>query len=1456
MKQVQSNSRILAASLLALSLAAMVLSSGCTGGSAPPPPPISVSLSPSTAQSVDQGQSIKFTATVSNDSVNKGVSWALMQNNSACSPGCGTISPASTPSGQPATYSAPTAINANLQFNVVATSVADTTKSASDQTTAVPPPALNNPGTLPTATVGQAYSFQLTEVGGVSPFTWSITSGSLPAGLSLNSSTGLISGTPTAAVVAAAKVASPSQPLVINTSNITIQVIDSGSPQLKASQVLAFAVSGKASTSTALTSSANPSSSGQNVTFTATVSSASPGTPTGTVTFLDGATSLGTSTLNASAQATFSTSSLSLGSHSITAQYGGDANFSSSTSSALAQVVNSVPDFSLSASPSTLTLAPGASGTATITVNPVNGFNGSVSFAASGLPNGVSPSFSPIANNSSTLTLSASATAATGTVTVTVTGTSGGLTHNVSLSLTVIPKSVPACSASSVGGPSITTQPTAQTVTLTNSPQTATFSVSATSGNGSTLSYQWYVGAQPSVTGSSPIPGATSPTYTTPTLTGAFNGLFYSVQVNNSVCSMSSQPAFLAVNEPNDSGAIQIPTIQQQARFSLTQSGGAQFLACSGTSPIGGNNPTCTQGAPAVDWVIYENGVPCPSGCGSVVPASSPSASGASGATTTYIAPTGLPLAGKTFTLVATNHDHVNHPNDFATTEIVVTPCTIGDPMCGEFTFLVQGFDANGRPANTAGHFTATGLVNGSTMITDGVIDINDSDGIDAGVPITSGSYTFDRDSNGNLLPNLNSLTGTLTLNIASTLTPPKSHAQRTYAFTAISFGAQVGKASLIEFDPAQIGTPPAANPAAGFQGSGSLWQVGSPGPYAFATGCTANPSNTPPSKCNYAFGLQGAGSGGTLGMVGAFNVNVDSNNNCKVTSNISPAGNPTVVRNEPGVNLVPQQGNLFGSCGALSTVNVNGLAVTEADDANGRGTAQLCFLCSAATPPTDTFAYYVVPRAGVIFVDMTTPGVTLSGLAHPSVTTTSPMNTLGCGTLIELGQVANCVTYTSGDSQNNGTTGSNGSDVTLTLARLTCPTLNDGGASCKEPLPPIPNNTLTGNLAVTLDQVTGGLCNGKMVSNIQPCGSSTSAAGSYSIETTTGVGTICLHAAPCPASPNSIDTNALTYVDGFLLANDKTAALGSLQTQVFSCTTPCITPQPFGNGNPGPFVAASIPSFQSAPPNVNGSFDLKAPAGSPCPGTPPVDNFDSDALYASGAQPLPGFLVSLPSASPSVSGCYAFDTPASPLTTGRGTGTSTMPGPASFIFYDGSLNGLPLVETDNAIPGGQVLLTLTPQNASVEITSTTTNTNTNNVTFQANKAPNCNPTPANPLLNCFTITATGLSQLTVGGPFVSPNLCVQPKGATSPFSCPAPGGTSPLPNGVTFVANTDASGNPNGTATISGMPAPDSGSNCDLIAKVCTYVLTITATQTIQEPSGPPLTGSQSQTFVLAVNQ
>jgi len=148
------------------------------------------------------------------------------------------------------------------------------------------------------------------------------------------------------------------------------------------------------------------------------------------------------------------------------------------------------PTYTLSASPSSVSVTQGASASTTITVNPIGGFAGSVTLSASGLPTGVTAAFgtNPTTATSS-LTFTASATAATGTVAVTVTGVSGSITQTTSVSLTV---------NSSQSGPTVTLSPTSlawgkvvvgvksgtKTVTLTNDgPGTLNISGISTSGD-------------------------------------------------------------------------------------------------------------------------------------------------------------------------------------------------------------------------------------------------------------------------------------------------------------------------------------------------------------------------------------------------------------------------------------------------------------------------------------------------------------------------------------------------------------------------------------------------------------------------------------------------------------------------------------------------------------------------------------------------------------------------------------------------------------------------------------------------------------------------------------------------------------------------------------------------------------------------------------------------------------
>jgi len=148
-------------------------------------------------------------------------------------------------------------------------------------------------------------------------------------------------------------------------------------------------VTGSQPTATSLSSSPNPSSSGQPARFTATVT---PAGATGLVSIRDGNTMVGFASLNASGAASLSSSALSGGSHSITAEYLGDANFAASTSAALAHGVNSI---SLTTTQTSATVARGGTTTFSLTVSQAGALRSSIALSCSDLPTEWSCGFNP-----------------------------------------------------------------------------------------------------------------------------------------------------------------------------------------------------------------------------------------------------------------------------------------------------------------------------------------------------------------------------------------------------------------------------------------------------------------------------------------------------------------------------------------------------------------------------------------------------------------------------------------------------------------------------------------------------------------------------------------------------------------------------------------------------------------------------------------------------------------------------------------------------------------------------------------------------------------------------------------------------------------------------------------------------------------------------------------------------
>jgi len=135
-------------------------------------------------------------------------------------------------------------------------------------------------------------------------------------------------------------------------------------------------------------------------------------------------------TFTASATATTGTSTITI--------TGVSGALTHTTSVALTISAVAAPNFSLSASPASLTVKQGTNGASTITVTPSGGFTGSVTLSNSALPSGVTAAFGTNpTTGTSVMTFTASATATIGTSTITVTGVSGALTHTTTISLTI-----------------------------------------------------------------------------------------------------------------------------------------------------------------------------------------------------------------------------------------------------------------------------------------------------------------------------------------------------------------------------------------------------------------------------------------------------------------------------------------------------------------------------------------------------------------------------------------------------------------------------------------------------------------------------------------------------------------------------------------------------------------------------------------------------------------------------------------------------------------------------------------------------------------------------------------------------------------------------------------------------------------------------------------------------------
>jgi hypothetical protein len=158
---------------------------------------------------------------------------------------------------------------------------------------------------------------------------------------------------------------------------------------------------------------------GQSLMLTAKATSTTSGTPTGVVTFFDGTTILGTGTLNPQGSTTIMISTLALGTHLLSANYAGDQNFIPSQSTSSVETIGT-PDYTISATPPSVTIVAGQSAQFTFLLTSLFGYSQPVALSCTNLPVGAACIFSPSS-------VTPTATGASASLTITTTATSAAL---------------------------------------------------------------------------------------------------------------------------------------------------------------------------------------------------------------------------------------------------------------------------------------------------------------------------------------------------------------------------------------------------------------------------------------------------------------------------------------------------------------------------------------------------------------------------------------------------------------------------------------------------------------------------------------------------------------------------------------------------------------------------------------------------------------------------------------------------------------------------------------------------------------------------------------------------------------------------------------------------------------------------------------------------------------------
>jgi uncharacterized protein with beta-barrel porin domain len=650
-----------------------------------------------------------------------------------------------TASGTSITYTPTAGYSGQDTFTYTATNASGTSSPATVTVTVSAPTLAITPTTVPNGTVSTAYSQTISATGGTAPYTYAISAGSLPAGLSLNTSTGTLSGTPTAsgtfnftvqATDANSATGARAYSVLINVAPPIAGNVNAIVAANSSNNPITLSLSGGASTSVAVTSAAShgtATASGNGITYTPTAGYSGQDTFTYTATNASGTSSPATVTVTVNAPALGITPT-TIPNGTVNSAY--NQTISANNGAApytYAITAGSLPTgLSLNTSTGTLSGIPTASGTFNFTVRATDANSATGARAYSVIISGIPPvagavSVTVAANSSANpITLNLSGGAATSVAVSSAASHGSAIASGTSITYTPTAgysgadsftytasngsgTSSPATISITVSAPTISVSPSVLSAFIAGSAYSQT--ISATGGT-APYSYAITSGSLPAGLSLNTSTGVISGTPTNP---GAYNFTVTATDDNSVTSSRSYSGTVAAATIIVSPTTLSNLTVGTAFSNTLSASGGTApytFTITSGTLPTGATLSTggILSGTPtsAGTYNFTVTGTDANNTTGSraysVTVSSNPPVAGA--VSTTVAAnssanPITLNLSGGAATSVAVSSAPSHGSATASGTSIIYTP-TAGYSGADSFTYTATNASGTSSPATVS----------------------------------------------------------------------------------------------------------------------------------------------------------------------------------------------------------------------------------------------------------------------------------------------------------------------------------------------------------------------------------------------------------------------------------------------------------------------------------------------------------------------------------------------------------------------------------------------------------------------------------------------------------------------------------------------------------------------------------------------------------------------------------